>query len=679
MMLGKISDKVTTTEFSFEADAKVKNLEYLAVKTSEGHWVTAYIDSITRYADRTTAHAKVIGYRNQRGFLVVPGSPFAPDTPVYSAGEDLIRSTLGLPDNGLYIGLLMGHRIKVNLPVKIVTTKHVSIMAKTGTGKSYLAGVLLEELAENNVPVVVIDPHGEYASLARENDEQKELKFAHKFDIKPKSYASQVEVFSQENGSLRLNPRLTAEEIFQVLPTKVSGAQRGLIFSALKNIGGRDYTLSDVISEVSALPSQSKWSLLSGLEFLANSRLFSENPTKPGDLVKEGRVSILDIKFAKPEIQQMIVFKVVEELFSARKKGEIPGFVLVLEEAHNFCPERGYGEVASSKIVRTIASEGRKFGISLCAISQRPARVDKNVLSQCNTQIILKVTNPNDLKAVCDSTEDISSGVRDEIKDLPIGSALIIGAAEQPILTEIRTRRSKHGGESIELPDGQGSDGVKNLAFPARFSRKDVEKDYDGAESLTEVNYPIWMVKGTADGENVHLYIDGLMGEVIFESDGELQRTKGMRSLVTLSSTERMIILYLAKTDQAAIDRVAVATRLVSSDVRRLLRNLMEKGLVSYDGNNYRAAKINIPKNLLRCEFSVKPEESVLHGMVVNTEVDKKVAEKIAGLFGIRTEEMKTVYCPYWLVVYKNRKALVNGLTKKLDAEATREIIGLIR
>ena len=49
---------------------------------------------------------------------------------------------------------------------------------------------------------------------------------------------------------------------------------------------------------------------------------------------------------------------------------------------------------------RTIASEGRKFGLGILIVTQRAAKVDKNVLSQCNTQIILKVTNPNDLKLI---------------------------------------------------------------------------------------------------------------------------------------------------------------------------------------------------------------------------------------------------------------------------------------
>jgi hypothetical protein len=74
--------------------------------------------------------------------------------------------------------------------------------------------------------------------------------------------------------------------------------------------------------------------------------------------------------------------------------------------------------------LRTIASEGRKFGLGLMVISQRPARIDKNVLSQCNTQIIMKVTNPNDLKAISKGLEGISSEVEEELKRLPPGVAM---------------------------------------------------------------------------------------------------------------------------------------------------------------------------------------------------------------------------------------------------------------
>src|SRR5881275_3672792 len=108
-------------------------------------------------------------------------------------------------------------------------------------------------------------------------------------------------------------------------------------------------------------------------------------------------------------------------MFELRKLGRIPPMMLVVEEAHNFCPQ--VGQVASSKVFRTLASEGRKFGLGLVIITQRPAKVDKNVLSQCNTQLILKVTNPNDLKALASSVEGLTSESEDEIQRLPVGVA----------------------------------------------------------------------------------------------------------------------------------------------------------------------------------------------------------------------------------------------------------------
>jgi len=677
-MLGKISGRVTTAEFSFEAEANVKKLDFVAVKTSDGQWVTAYIDSITRYANRTIADCRVIGYRNSRGFLVVPNAPFAPETPVFSASEEQIKSTIGIPDKGLYIGILDGYDIKVRLPLKQLMTKHVSILAKTGAGKSYMAGVLMEELAEKKMPVVIMDPHGEYASLAVPNDEEKELKFAEKFGIEPKSYRDMIKRYTIEDGTLRLDSHLTADELFQCMPIKMSGTQKGLVYSAMRNLGGKDYTLTDLINEISTLPSQSKWNLISALEFLDKTRLFSKTPTRPEELVREGQVSIVDVKLARPEIQQTVVFKLSQELFNARKAGKVPGFFLVLEEAHTFCPERGFGEVASSKIIRTIASEGRKFGLSLCVITQRPARVDKNVLSQCNTQIIMKVTNPNDLKAITDSAEGITPGMRDEIRDLPVGSALVVGVTEHPILTEIRIRRSKHGGEAVLAPTKAGPVRVRNTALPPRFRKEDIQKEA-GDVSVYQVNYPVWLIRGTVNGNISAMFIDGLLGEVMYEAKGGMKRTNGLRSLATLSSVERKIISSLLSMKYGNLEKVAAATRLMNNDCHRLLKGLMSKGLVTSDGYNFRPVRVKIPANLLKLGFRESPAELELEGKIINFTVPRDTAEKVAGLFGMQIESATMVYYPYWLLVYSNRKALVDGLTKKVDVEATREVIGLIR
>jgi hypothetical protein len=148
----------------------------------------------------------------------------------------------------------------------------------------------------------------------------------------------------------------------------------------------------------------------------------------------------------------MIVARLLTDIFEARKRRLISPGMVVVEEAHNYIPERGTGNAASTNIVRTIAAEGRKFGLGLMIISQRPARVDKNVISQCNTQIIMRVTNPNDLKALSKGLEGMTSDLEEEIKRLPAGVAMLVSnEIERPITVNIRPRKSRHGGVSTEI------------------------------------------------------------------------------------------------------------------------------------------------------------------------------------------------------------------------------------
>ena len=241
MLLGRISGRVTTKRFGFRADARVRKLDYLAVKDSEGKWILAIADSVVTIGTDTHVKARIIGYRDRRGFLKTPTVPFAPETPVFSAENDFISETLGIDHRGLYIGLLEGYEIKVHLPVEHLIKKHIAVLAKTGAGKSYAAGVVLEELLENEVPVVVIDPHGEYSSLRRQNTNRKELRFAERFGIKSKSYKDSVNIFRVKGGKqIKLNSRLSVEDIVKMLPTSVSGSQKGILYSVIKNLSGRE-------------------------------------------------------------------------------------------------------------------------------------------------------------------------------------------------------------------------------------------------------------------------------------------------------------------------------------------------------------------------------------------------------------------------------------------------------
>ena len=680
MMLGNISGSVTTKNFSFRAEARVKKMQYIAIKDFEGKWILAYVDSITKYPNRTMAKAKVIGYRDSRGFLKSLTVPFEPDTPIYTADDELIKQTIGLKDDGLYLGLLGGYKIPVTLPAKHLLTKHVAVLAKTGTGKSYAAGVVLEELAEKNVPVVIIDPHGEYKTLAYENKRENEINQMETFGIKPKAYKKQVEIFDMGlRNPIKLDSKLSPDEIFEMLPTKISSSQKGLLYSAIKNLEGRDYTLRDVIDEVELIESNVRWNLISLLEVLEKTKLFSSNPTKVTDLVKKGRISIIDLKEATPDIQQIVALKLIKELFMAKKHGKIPEFFIVIEEAHNFCPERGLGEVASSKILRTIASEGRKFGVGLCIITQRPAKVDKNVLSQCSTQIILKVTNPNDIKAIMDSVEGVEFGMRDEIKDLPIGVAMVVGATEQPLFVDIRIRRSEHGGEAIKAIEGIAAPEERILLLAPKFGEDAVKKSFKGIDAIKLLNYPMWQAFGNYNGNEAEFYVDGVTGEVAFENKDAIDYSKGIRSLLGMAPSQRGILLYLVKNKYATIEKISNDLKILLSTAKESLRQLAAKKLITSDGYMFKSAfDLNVPMNPRLLKIDHKVVEKGLEGEKMDFMVSPDFVHKIGEIWDMKILEVKPVYYPYWLVTHKNTKYLINGLNNRLELDKSKRVRELL-
>ncbi|MDW7726713.1 MAG: ATP-binding protein [Candidatus Methanoperedens sp.] len=483
--IGIIFGKTGSLNFRFAVSdsTSARKSDYLKVWHESDGWTLAQVSTITRSSDdfsleeavnvaegiskvrnmeeQIIAEAAVIGSRDRTGKLTIPKSPFSPGDKVFRADETLIKQTLGLIRGDVYVGMLDGQDIKVNLEANNLVQKHCSILAKTGSGKSYTCGVILEELLDKEVPLLIIDPHGEYATLKYPNDDKTEA--FERFGIEPKGYEDRVTVYTPANKTLnpgadmlfRLNgTNLGTKDIRQLFPDERAQNQSGILFEAISKLKEeRDtYTIDDIIYEVGQDKSKVKWNVINMLESLNETGILSDNATTVYELVREGHASIIDMKGVNPDLQQMIVARLCSDLFEARKLNEVPPCMLVIEEAHNYCPEKGFDKTVSTDILRTIASEGRKFGLGLMVVSQRPARVDKNILSQCNTQIIMKVTNPNDLKAISKGLENMSSNVEEDIKRLSPGVAMIVSNyIERPIHVDIRSRKSKHGGASVPV------------------------------------------------------------------------------------------------------------------------------------------------------------------------------------------------------------------------------------
>lgn len=452
MLLGTIVGKTSTNEFRFLVKGNARKHQYIQTLDKEGRYVLAQITEIEKDSEKTIAYCNIIGYREDN-VLKSLKYPLDPGIEILNAEDSFIRETLGLEqkDNFAYIGFLDGRKnLKVYLDLNRLLTKHLAIIAKSGSGKSFFSGVLLEELLEKNIPVIVIDPHGEYSTLkypAQLSDNE--------FGVKPRDFLKQIQEYSSLDTigmiPLKLNNKgLSGQDFLNLLPAKLTNAQLGVFYSALKNLNG-EVDFNRLILEIENQDSNVKWSLINIIEYLQNLNLFSSSYTRMGELIQYGKLSIINLKGVNPEVQEVIVYKLVRDLFDERKKGNIPPFFLVIEEAHNFIPERSFGEAKSSGIIRQVASEGRKFGMGLGIITQRPARIDKNVLSQCTTQVILKVTNPHDIRAVVSSVEGINSQSEKDIQGIPIGTAMVTGIVDLPLFVNVRPRKTKHGGEAIEI------------------------------------------------------------------------------------------------------------------------------------------------------------------------------------------------------------------------------------
>jgi hypothetical protein len=478
-LIGTISGEVKPNEFeillSEGAEVEIERGSYVKVYHEQYGWVLSRIDDLKRFLNQEgmevmMANARPVGYHSREVQQVfMPKVPFKPEQKVYLADKELILNVIGLEskkEGNIYLGILEGHKsIPVFLNLKKTIRKHLSVLAKTGAGKSYAVGVLIEELLKRKFPVVIIDPHGEYSSLKYENDEYDAML---NFGISPHSYEKQIQeyainiIVNPDAKKLTLRPKFSLEELARIMPMQLNDKQKSILYDALKRLEDREYTLQDLINVVRLDNSTAKWKIISGLEYLRDSGVFEGAPIQEDEVVRWGNTSIINLKGCEPGIQELVVRKIATDLFNAKKLNQIPDFFFLIEEAHNFCPERGFGDALSSKILRTIASEGRKFGFYLGVVSQRPARVDKNVLSQCNTQIILKVTNPNDLRALSQSIEGFTPGMENDIKELGIGQALVVGeCVEHPVVVNIRVRESKDGKSKEKVGEGEDEEKLR--------------------------------------------------------------------------------------------------------------------------------------------------------------------------------------------------------------------------
>ncbi len=581
MILGYIVGKITTTHFSFKIERQTKKFDFVQVYHKLYDFVLCQVIEIERGSE-DIAKCVVLGRLDEKNNVKGIRVPFDRNSEVLKAEDSLIKKIIHLSankKNSAFIGVLDNKDIRVYLDLQKLLTKHIAVLAKSGAGKSYCVGVLIEEILNKKIPLLIIDPHGEYSSLAYPNTNSKDLVELKKLGLEPKGFDVNVYGDSKLDPNmipLRISSELKLSELTHLLP-KLSSNQQALLYSAIQHIDSLNFT--NIIYSLESEESNLKFGLINIIKQLKDLNIFSENPTPYTELIKPGSCSIVSLKGISPDAQEIIIYKLLSDLFELRKKDMIAPFFLVIEEAHNFCPERNFGEKKSSKIIRTIASEGRKFGLGLCVVSQRPARVDKSVLSQCSTQIILKVTNPNDLKAVANSVEGITSESIDEIQSLPVGSALITGIFDIPLFVNIRPRMSKHGGEAVDILNIEDKFFDKVKEFKKRdvlplikpnISVKDVVLMNSNVDKVEIDLVPGFLVVCKSDSE-FNLLIDRTTSNVVLNVDEFL--TKKIPELSSLSRQELSLL-------KLAFKLKSFSSRDIAGFSNEILHSLISKGYI---------------------------------------------------------------------------------------------------
>lgn len=146
------------------------------------------------------------------------------------------------------------------------------------------------------------------------------------------------------------------------------------------------------------------------------------------------------------------------KLYQSTEERKLDPVLLVCEEAHRYVPNRGEAQYAAAQAaIRRLAREGRKYGLGLMLVSQRPADVEETVLSQCNTWLVLRLTNSADQNHVAKMLPDSLGAMVALLSSLPRQEALFVGeGAALPARIKLRTLAEAEVPKSADVPFGAG-------------------------------------------------------------------------------------------------------------------------------------------------------------------------------------------------------------------------------
>jgi hypothetical protein len=320
--------------------------------------------------------------------------------------------------------------------------RHTFLCGQSGSGKTYSLGVLLERLLmETNLRVVVLDPNSDYVRLG----EVREGAAGGRFE----GVAESVEVHSgggigarfrelssaQQAAVLQLDPLADREEYAELTALVEEDAVRGL--------ADLDRVASDALKLRVRNLGIDRWGIWPGPD---GDSLAAELDDPDG-----ARCLVVDLGSLPTREEQALTAGVVLERLWRRRAQRSP-IAVVIDEAHNVCPAAPGDPItalATEDAIR-IAGEGRKFGIYLIVVTQRPQKVHENVLSQCDNLILMRMNSTADLGHVEGVFSFVPPGLIDRATTFGQGEALVAGKiVSHPTLVRFGERITQEGGADV--------------------------------------------------------------------------------------------------------------------------------------------------------------------------------------------------------------------------------------
>ncbi len=375
------------------------------------------------------------------------------DSTVHFACSEDTLIVFDLPDRqSVCIGSIhQDPAVPARVSVDDLLCKHFAMLGTTGTGKSCALTLMLKRILERspNGHILLLDPHGEYGQafgaraehLSADNfrlphwlfsfDELVEIMFGHaKGTIDAEIMCLRELVLAARLAHAGPGADRGVITVDTPVPYMMSDVTR-LLDVAIGSLENRSSipAYQKIRARIAALQNDRRYALLFDTGVVVRDTL-ADLVGRIFRIPANGRpLAVLDLASIPSEVLNVVVAVICRLAFDfAVWGGQRAPLLLVCEEAHRYAPQdTALGFEPAKRALARIAKEGRKYGISLGVVSQRPSELDATILSQCNTVFAFRMSNERDQEIIQASLSEASSAMFSALPFLGNGEAIAIG------------------------------------------------------------------------------------------------------------------------------------------------------------------------------------------------------------------------------------------------------------